>query len=74
VRKKAFDAIKQKRRQEFLSVPQNNSDSLKFNYEKSKDDDQSIVHRANMAYYGAEDENPDIVHVSVPDYDFWKSS
>lgn len=53
-RKKTFDAIKQKRRQEFLSVPQNNSDSLEFNYEKR-----------------AEDEDSDIMHVSVPDYEFW---
>jgi hypothetical protein len=76
-RKKAFGAIKQKRRQEFLSVPQNNSDSLEFNYEKNRtDEDESIVRRANMMYYGAdiEEKDPDIVHVSVPDYEFWQNS
>ena len=77
LKKRTLDVIRQKRSRKSLSVPSYNSDSLAFNYEKTKDDDddQSIVRQANMAYYAAGiQEDPDIVPFPVHDYDFWKSS
>jgi len=44
---------KKERVREFLSIPRKNQ------YNKTKDD-QDIVRRANMAYYGAKEEDPDI--------------
>lgn len=59
---------KKERVREFLSIPRNNRvTKTKFKYNKPKND-QYIVHQANMAYYGAEEEDPDIVYVSNNDF------
>jgi hypothetical protein len=67
---------KKERVQNFLSIPRNNHFSPRQPKYLQNDEDLAIVNRASRRYSDdiSSQDNPDIMHVSVPNYDFWDNA